>query len=258
MDKRIVLITGSAKRVGRAIAERFAQEGYDIVIHYGTSEDNARDTIATIKGVGCEAIAIKANLAAPEEISAMVTGVYERFGRLDALVNCAGTFSPDHLSDFKVADLNHAWEVNCRAPILLTQAFYREAKMRDHQGVVVNVVDQKVRNNFNPDDFTYTASKVAIGYMTSMLAMSAMPVLRVNAVYPGLLMQSGDQTPEDFEYASKHSTPLGYIATPKDVADAILLLTLPSFNGTDFVVDAGQNLIPVKHDVIALHRAPKI
>jgi pteridine reductase len=256
MNKRIVLVTGAAKRLGRTILERFAQDGYDVVVHYGNSKQDALNTVAAVEHIGREAIALKADLSCPDELTQMVARVYERFGRLDALVNCAGTFFPDHLSDFKLGDLEMAWQINCRAPILLTQAYYNQAKAHNQQGVVVNVVDQKVRGNFHPDDFSYTVSKVALGYLTPMLAVSSMSVLRVNAVYPGLISQSGDQTLEDFEHASKKSTPLGYIATPKDVADAVLLLTLPSFNGTDFMIDAGQNMVRVEHDVIALHRAP--
>lgn len=257
MNRPTVLITGAAKRTGRAIAERFARDGYDVAVHYGSSEKDAQETVSAIQALGCEGHPFKADLGEAWACADVIERIYAHFGRLDVLVNCASTFLPDHLGDFTVDALDRAWAINCRAPILLTQAFYKMAKARNEEGVVINIVDQKVRDNFHPDDFTYTVSKVGLGYMTKMLAVSAMPVLRVNAVYPGLLNQSGDQTPEDFEYASKQSTPLGYIATPKDIADAVALLTLPSFNGTDFVVDAGQNLIRVEHDVIALHRAPQ-
>ena len=89
-----------------------------------------------------------------------------------------------------------------------------------------------------------------------MLAISGGDVLRVNALYPGLMTPSGDQTQADFEYSSVRSTPLGYIAPLNDIADAILLLTRPSFNGAEFTVDAGQNLIRVDRDVVNLYRAP--
>jgi len=257
VDKPTVLVTGAAKRTGRVIAERFAHDGYNVAVHYVSSEKDAQETTSAIHAMGCEAFPVKANLEDAQACAGVIEQSYAHFGRLDVVVNCASTFLPDQLGDFTADALDHAWAINCRAPILLTQAFYQAAKARHQHGVVINIVDQKVRDNFHPDDFTYTVSKVGLGYMTKMLAVSAMPVLRVNAIHPGLLDQSGDQTPEDFEYASKQSTPLGYIATPKDIADAALLLTLPSFNGTDFVVDAGQNLTRVERDVIALHRAPK-
>ena len=257
MSQRVVLVTGASKRVGRVIAERFAKDNYDVVVHYGTSDSEAAEVVSSIQAAGRKAIALQANLQSQEELATLVTRTYDEFGRLDVLVNNAAIFFPDHLGTFTVENLDRTWEVNCRAPILLTQAFYQQAKARNQIGVVINVVDQKVRDNFHPDDFSYTVSKVGLGYLTKMLAVSAMGVLQVNAVYPGLMIQSGNQTPEDFEYASKHATPLGYIAGPEDIANAIMLLTLPSINGADFVVDAGQNLKPVPHDVISMYRAPK-
>jgi NAD(P)-dependent dehydrogenase (short-subunit alcohol dehydrogenase family) len=258
MSQPVALVTGGSKRTGRVIAEKFAARGYDIVVHYHTSRSDADSTVAALTAAGRRVVAIRADLGEAAEIRSLVEGAYEEFGRLDVLVNCASVYFPDNLIDFQTDNLDLAWRINCRAPILLTQAFYQQAKARGQTGAVVNIVDQKVRDNFHPNDFSYTVGKVGIGYMTKMLAVSAMDALRVNAVYPGLMSQSGDQTPEDFAYASKVSNLLGYVAGPEDVADAVVLLaTVKSFVGTDFVIDAGQNLIPVTQDVVTLHRAPK-
>jgi len=91
-----------------------------------------------------------------------------------------------------------------------------------------------------------------------MLAIGADPVLRVNAAFPGLMLPSDDQTQADFEHASRQATPLRRIASPHDVAAAILLLSSPAYNGFDFVVDAGQNLVKVEQDVLYAHRTPEI
>jgi pteridine reductase len=256
MTQPVVLITGAAKRVGRVIAERFAQAGYAVVVHYGNSQLEALETVAAIEAAGHCAIAQRADLASPADLAAMILATYARFERLDVLVNCAAIFFPDTLADFTLEDLERSWQINCRAPLLLTQAFYQQAQQRGQQGVVVNVVDQKVRANFHPDDFSYTVAKAALGNLTSMLALSGGTVLRANALYPGLMAPSGDQTQADFEYSSERSTPLGYIAPLAEIAEAILMLTRPSFNGAEFVVDAGQNLIRVDRDVINLYRAP--
>jgi len=256
MTQAVVMITGAAKRVGRVIAERFAQAGYAVVVHYGSSQQDALDTVQAIEAGGGVALLQQADLQDPQQLQAMIAATYARFGRLDVLVNCAAIFFPDRLADFALEDLERSWQVNCRAPLLLTQAFYQQAQQRGQQGVVINVVDQKVRANFHPEDFSYTVAKAALGNLTAMLAMSSAPVLRVNALYPGLMTPSGDQTQADFEYSSARSTPLGYIAPVTEIADAILLLTRPSFNGAEFVVDAGQNLVRVDRDVINLYRAP--
>ncbi|KAF3996777.1 SDR family oxidoreductase [Glaciimonas immobilis] len=256
MTQPVVLITGAAKRVGRVIAQRFARAGYAVVVHYGNSQSEALETVALIEATGNRAIACRADLANPTELGVMMATTYATFERLDVLVNCAAIFFPDTLADFALNDLERSWQINCRAPLLLTQSFYQQAKIRGQQGVVVNVVDQKVRENFHPDDFSYTVAKAALGNMTAMLAVSGGDVLRVNALYPGLMTPSGDQTQADFEFSSARSTPLGYVAPLGDIADAILLLTRPSFNGAEFVVDAGQNLVRVERDVVNLYRAP--
>lgn len=258
MSNQVALITGGGKRTGRVIAEKFAARGFDIVVHYLTSEAEANETVAALVQAGRRAIAVQADLADADALRGLVDAAYAHFGRLDVLVNCASVYFPDNLGDFKTSDLDLAWSVNTRAPILLTQAFYQAAKARGEQGAVVNIVDQKVRDNYHPNDFSYTVGKVGIGHMTKMLAVSAMDVLRVNAVYPGLMSPSGDQTPEDFAYAGKVSNLLGYVAGPGDVADAVVLVaTVKSFVGAEIVIDSGQNLIPVPEDVVTLHRAPK-
>lgn len=172
------------------------------------------------------------------------------------LINNASVLWQDHFPGFDLAAFDQAWAVNCRAPILLTRAFYERARAAGTQGVVVNVVDQKIKENFHRDHFSYTVAKAALGNLTQMLALSAAPVLRVNAVFPGLMLPSDDQTQADFEHASRASTPLARIAGPNDVARAILLLTGAAYNGVDFVVDAGQNLIRVDQDVLYKHRSP--
>ena len=251
----VVLITGAAKRAGKIFAKFFAKQGYDVVVHYGHSRTDAQAVVDAIRQTGQRAIALPADLADANQITYLIDQVYDVFGRLDVLVNNASVFSQDHFPNFSMDKLDSSLAINYRAPILLTQAFYRQAQARHATGVVVNIVDQKVKGNFQRDHFSYTVGKSGLGSMTAMLAISAAPVLRVNAVFPGLMLPSDDQTPEDFAYASKHATPLKRIATPEDVAQAIALLTSPAYNGFDFVVDGGQNLWRVEQDVLYQHRA---
>ncbi|MGI4861138.1 MAG: SDR family oxidoreductase [Janthinobacterium lividum] len=256
MEQRVVLITGAAKRVGRTIAERFAIDGYRVVVHYGNSVEEAQETVDALSRRGVAAHALHADLSDAAQLDALVAGAYAHFGRLDVLINSASIFPDDRLEDFSVETFDHAWAVNGRAPLLLTRAFHARASALGHTGVVINVVDQKVRGNFHRDHFSYTVGKAAIGQLTTMLAKSAAPVLRVNAVYPGLMLPSGDQSAADFAYAERHATPLHRVATPWDLADAILLLTGPAYNGADWVVDGGQNLVPVARDVLFEYRSP--
>lgn len=257
----VMLVTGAAKRVGRAIALYFAARGYRVIVHYDRSEADAQATVVALQAVGSgsgSAHALRADLSDAAQIQALIDGCYAHYGRLDVLINSASVFPDDQLHNFDLAAFDHAWAVNGRAPLLLTRAFYDHAKAAGSTGVVINVVDQKVRDNFHPDHFSYTVGKAAIGNLTTMLAQSAAPVLRVNAVYPGLMLPSGDQTQADFEYAQRQSTPLGRVATPDDLAAAMWLLTGSAYNGVDWVVDGGQNLVPVARDVVFVHRDPGV
>ncbi|KAF1011156.1 MAG: SDR family oxidoreductase [Burkholderia sp.] len=252
----VVLVTGAARRAGRAFATHFGACGYRVAVHYDRSVEAATEAVGKIGTDGGAAVAVQADLSAAAACDMLIDAVYTRFGRLDVLVNNASVFWQDYFPSFDLAAFDSAWTVNCRAPILLARAFYKRANAAGQQGVVINVIDQKIKKNFHRDHFSYTVAKAALGNLTQMLAMSAAPVLRVNAVFPGLMLPSDDQTEADFAHASRASTPLARIAGPEDVANAILLLTDSVYNGVDFVVDAGQNLIRVDQDVLYKHRSP--
>nr|WP_240647937.1 SDR family NAD(P)-dependent oxidoreductase [Pararobbsia silviterrae] len=256
MESKVALVTGAARRVGRSIATWFASHEHDVVVHYGTSAAAAHALVDEIRALGRRAIAVQADLADAGAIDALLDATYAEFGRLDVLVNCASDFAQDRFPDFDIATLDANWAVNGRAPILLARAYCRHARERRQTGAVVNVIDQKVRDNFHADHFTYTVGKAMLGNMTQMLAISAAPTLRVNAVYPGLMLPSDVQTERDFRYASARATPLARVASADDLAAAIGLLAGPAYNGVDFVVDAGQNLRRVNTDVLYMYRDP--
>jgi pteridine reductase len=254
-EKKVVLVTGAARRTGRVLAEYLSRNGYDAAVHFNSSPAAAKETVASIRSSGGNAVAMQADLQDPHAIDNLVGDVYREYGRLDLLVNNASVFWQEHFPDFSVEHLDEAWKINCRAPILLTRAFYLRAKEQGVTGAVINIVDQKIKQNFHRDHFSYTVGKTAIGNLTTMLAISADPVLRVNAIFPGLMLPSDNQSQADFEVASRASNLLRRVAGPEDVAGAVLLLASPAYNGTDFVVDAGQNLIPVEQDVLYTHKA---
>ncbi|WP_297354544.1 SDR family oxidoreductase [Paraburkholderia sp.] len=256
MDSKVILVTGAARRIGRVVAEWFGAQGYDVAVHYNASAAEAQQVADGIVARGQQACALHADLAVAAQAADLVARVYERFGRLDVLVNCASVFGHDRFDDFEIDEFDRAWATNGRAPLLLARAFYLRARAAGSTGAVINVIDQKVRDNFHADHFSYTVGKAALGNLTKMLALSAHPVLRVNAVYPGLALPSDDQSLADFEYASLHSTPLARIAGPQDLARAIELLVGEGYNGVDFTVDGGQHLRRVDRDVLYLHRDP--
>jgi pteridine reductase len=254
MGGKVILVTGAARRIGRIVAEWFGARGYDVCVHYNSSSREAHEAVADIVARGQRACALQADLAVAAQADSLIARAFEYFGRLDVLVNCASVFTQDSLADFDIDAFDRAWATNGRAPLLLTRAFYRRAQAAGTTGVVINVIDQKVRDNFQADHFSYTVGKAALGNLTKMLALSAHPVLRVNAIYPGLTLPSDDQSIEDFKYASRHATPLARIAGPQDLAQAIELLIGSAYNGVDFTVDGGQHLRRVDRDVLYLYR----
>jgi pteridine reductase len=256
-SKPVVLVTGSTKRSGLALASEFARAGYDVALHYRSSPDEAKEALAGVQAIGAKVHAYRADLKNEDEIANLVNSVFDDFGRMDVLVNNASVFRQDRLKDFTVTDLDDAWRINCRAPLLLTKTFYDIAKKLERKGAVINIVDQKIKDNFHADHFSYTVGKTAIGNLTKMLAVSCLPILTVNAIFPGLMLPSDDQTTADFEHAARISSPLGYSATPLDLARAAIELAQPRYNGADLLLDAGQNMIPVDQDVIYKYRAPK-
>ncbi|MCK9507963.1 MAG: SDR family oxidoreductase [Pigmentiphaga sp.] len=248
-SRRVVLITGAARRIGREIALQFAQAGWDIAVHYGASEQEAAATCGALSGHGAHAHAFACDLARPDAVAALADAVIQHFGRLDAVVNNAAVFEYDNVDSFNTDHLNQHLLPNLVAPVLLARALARHVQARgiDPTGVVVNLLDQKLWN-YNPDFFSYTLSKAALESATTMLAQALAPALRVVGVAPGLTLISHLQTPEQFERAHKLS-PLGQSSKPEDIASAVLFAAQnAAITGTTLLVDGGQHLMAFDRD----------
>ncbi|HSW16990.1 MAG TPA: SDR family oxidoreductase [Ramlibacter sp.] len=249
-DFPVVLVTGAARRLGREIALALATGGWQVAVHYRGSADEAQDVVAACGAVGkagAQHHGFHADLADEAAARALVPRVVERFGRLDAVVNNAALFEYDDAKSFGHAALAAHLAANTAAPILLAQALHAHALARDAQGVVVNLLDQKLWNQ-NPDFFSYTLSKAALEAATTMLAMALAPQLRVVGVAPGLTLTSHMLTPEQFEQRRRLS-PLGRSSTPQDVASTVkFALENASITGTTLMVDGGQHLMRFDRD----------
>ena len=247
---RTALVTGAAKRLGQAIAYGLAADGWDIVVHYHSSEKEALATVDNIQTLGRRAVAIACDLSDETSTRALITRSMEALGRISCVVNSASLFDYDDVPTFSVAKLNAHMHTNLAAPILLTQALHK-ATPDDEQSVVINLLDQKLYN-LNPDFLSYTLSKSALQTATTMLAQSLAPKLRVVGLAPGLTLVSGDQS--DAEFANAHrKTPLGKSSTPDDIVEAVCYLAnAKAVTGTVLVVDGGQHLTPLHRDVMFL------
>ena len=256
-NQKIALVTGAAKRVGRAIAIGLARDGWDVAIHYGNSKDAAEQTVMDILATGQRGVALQADLSKEDQAGQLIARCVDALGLPTCLVNNASLFQYDVASSFSYAALDRHMLTNVAAPLILSRDLYRlHAKQRlqdavGPSGVVINLLDQKLAN-LNPDFLSYTLSKSALHSATTLLAQSFAPNLRVVGVAPGITMVSGDQSEDGFVKA--HSmTPLGKSSTPDDIAGAVVYLANSNaVTGTTLYVDGGQHLLSTDRDVMFL------
>jgi NAD(P)-dependent dehydrogenase (short-subunit alcohol dehydrogenase family) len=249
--RRVVLVTGAARRLGRTIALELAEHGCEVAVHYRGSEVDALATVAAVRATGANAHAFQADLSDEAACKALVPAVVAHFGQLDAVVNNASTFEYDDPASFSHAAMDKHWRANTAPAVLLAQALHAHASERKANGCVVNIIDQKLWNP-NPDYFSYTLSKAALQAATVMLAQALAPVLRVCGVAPGVTLASGPMSEGEFEQAHR-LTPLQRSSTPADIAHAVrFLIDSPAITGTTLLVDGGQHLAGQPRDVLYL------
>jgi NAD(P)-dependent dehydrogenase (short-subunit alcohol dehydrogenase family) len=246
--EKVALVTGGAKRIGRAIALELARRGWHVAVHYGRSAAEAEATVRDIQSLGRRAAALQCDLADEAAVKTLVGRAAAQLGPVTCVVNNASLFERDGAADFSVAALDRHMHANLAAPLLLAQALHA-ATPAGSQSVVINLLDQKLFN-LNPDFLSYTLSKAALQTATTMLAQALAPATRVVGVAPGLTLISGAQTEAGFAKAHAQ-TPLGKSSTPDDIAATVCFVAeSPAITGTTILVDGGQHLIPLSRDVM--------
>jgi len=250
--RKIVLITGAAKRIGHIIALEMAKAGWDIVIHYGKSQKEAEMTIALIQAMGRKAIGIQADLAIESEVEHLIPICIKEMGLPDCIVNNASIFEYDDPSTINYDHLTKMMAINLAAPTVLTKQYAQALKEQPNKkGLVVHVLDQKL-DNLNPDFFSYTLSKAALDSAVKMQAMFFAPQLRIMGVAPGITLTSGDQSFESYQEAQS-GVLLGQSSTPEDIAQAVIYLSqAKALTGSTLYVDGGQHLQSSARDVMFL------
>ncbi len=232
-----VLVTGAARRIGRAVSLALASRGANLVVHYSRSADAAASLVAELRAVGVRAHAIQADLAVPEEAEGLVPRARERAGALDALVNNASIFEPETLDAATFERLVRDVEVNAWAPFVLTRALARQSG----RGKVVNLLDARLAG-LDLRHAGYFLSKHLLAVITRMSAVAFAPRLSVNAVAPGLVLPPRG---EDEAYLARlaRRLPLERHGGPEDVAGAVVFLLESDFvTGQVVFVDGGQHL----------------
>ena len=251
MDKRpVVLVTGAAKRLGRAIALELASHGWSVAVHYRGSANEAAATVAALRDAGVafkvQAQTFQADLSMQAACETLVPAVLAHFGRVDAVVNSAALFEWDDVASFSFELMDRHWRANTAPAIVLARALHT-ALAPGAVGAVVNLLDQKLFNP-NPDHFSYTLSKAALQCATTLLAQALAPRVRVCAVAPGLTLGSDDIDTHRLAQLQR-ATPLQRGVAPHDVARAVrFALENPSMTGSTLLVDAGSHLAPAARD----------
>src|SRR5215472_9494038 len=235
---KVALVTGSAKRLGREVATRLAEEGADLVIHYRNSQSEAQDAVQQVEKLGRRAIAGAADLGSVSEIKNLFDVAGKHFGRLDILVNSAANFLPASMVSTTGDIWDASLDTNLRAPFFCAQA--AAPWLNRTHGVIINFADTGGMMGWT-GYIPHSISKAGVVMLTKVLAKALAPEVRVNAIAPGTITMEGD--PPEWEADFIKHAPLGRTGEPSDITASVLFLVQSKFiTGQVLVVDGGRAL----------------
>ncbi|MGH6888424.1 MAG: SDR family oxidoreductase [Rhizomicrobium sp.] len=241
-----VLVTGAAKRLGRAIALDLARAGWNIALHFNQSDREAIDAAEQVATAGRRAALLKADLRDEDSVASLVGRARAELGPISALVNSASVFERDDWTSVTRESWERHMAVNLRAPFVLAQTFAHA--LTDAHGAIVNIIDQRMLKP-TPQFLSYSLSKAGLFWLNTTLAQALAPRVRVNAVAPGPTLINARQSEIHFR-RQREATILGTGAEPQDICDAVrYLLGASAVTGQTLVVDGGQHLIWQTPDV---------
>ena len=239
---KTILITGAAKRIGREMAKAFFDKGWDIVIHFNNSIEDAQSLADQMNAQRSNsALIIQANLDHAKDIEKLADLALSKNGHIDALINNASTFYPTPVGTFSEANWEALMGSNLKAPLFLIQAFCEELKKNN--GFIINVTDINVDKALINHSI-YLAAKSGLQTLTRALAKELAPDIRVNAIAPGAILE-----PPNVEWTSEqknkiiNSVPMARMGTEKDIVDAAIYLSEAEYvTGQILNIDGGKSL----------------
>jgi NAD(P)-dependent dehydrogenase (short-subunit alcohol dehydrogenase family) len=245
---KAALITGAAKRIGRAMALDLAKDGWNIAVHCHESIGEAQELVDEMRRLGRKAVAIEGDLAGRETPKKLIKKAKGTLGPLTLLINNASRFEPDELASVTMSDWDTDQAVNLRAPVFLSQAFAAQLPAKE-QGNIINLIDQRVWK-LNPQYFSYTASKGGLWVVTQTMAQALAPRIRVNAIAPGPALPNARMRSKEFEKLQR-LTLLERGTSPEEIAAAVrFILASPAMTGQMIALDGGQHLAWQTPDVV--------
>jgi pteridine reductase len=234
---KTALITGGAKRIGRAAALALAAEGVNIVIHYRESSEDAYALCSQIRSSGVRAWPIHAELTDPEQCAALVTDAVSAAGLVDIVFNNASIFPASTLANVTLNDVITNLTINAWAPFVIGRAFAREVG----SGVIINALDTRLAS-YDWGHVAYILSKHVLAVLTRMTALEYAPKVRVNAIAPGLILPPPGRD-DSYLDALIDTVPLKRHGSVEDIAEAVVFLCKSSFiTGDTLYIDGGRHL----------------
>ena len=238
---KVALVTGAAKRLGRAIAEDLVEHGFSVALHANHSLEQAENLTVSLRDRGHRAVAVKADLTNVNETQSLIQTATAALGPIGLLVNNASIFEEDHADQFDAALFSRHFDVHVKAPAILAADFVRYLP-EGQEGLIVNIIDQRVWA-LKPTFFSYTLSKATLWTATRTMAQAFAPRVRVNAIGPGPTLPSDRQTEEDFR-TQLTTLPLQRGPELGEFGRTIrFLFDTPSITGQMIALDGGQHLI---------------
>ena len=240
--KKTIFITGAAKRIGKEIALCFSEMGWNIIIHYNSSKNDAQVLADEINGANPDsAITVQGNLDVKEDVEKVINIVRDAFPTIDLLINNASTFYPTPIEDISEEHWDKLVGSNLKGPLFLIKGL--KDKLKESKGSIINITDTNLSKGV-ANYSIYSAAKAGLESITKGLARELAPDIKVNAIAPGAMLEPPDVTwTEELKSKVISSIPLNRMGSEKDISEAVKFLAKSSYiTGQIIKVDGGRSL----------------
>jgi pteridine reductase len=241
LDGRVAIVTGGAVRLGKALVLALVREGVRLAVHYNSSSGPAEETVAEIKDLGGDALAIQCDLSQSGVAPALIQCAATQFGRVDILVNSAAVFEAADLAGTTDAIWDSQFSINLRAPFFLSQAFAAHVG-QERPAAIINITDWR---GLHPDigHLAYSLTKAGVTAMTRGLALALAPNIQVNAIAPGAILPPPGKG-QAYLDGLVQEIPLQRVGSPAEIANTMIhLLSSEFITGEVVFVTGGQHLV---------------